>query len=415
MDMRKRIIDFFKEAAFRTVAYAGTVFPASQRAALICPPASAPGSLGDEAMIKALVGELRKNGFSHLGILEMGSSTAWQEATEVDAGVPAPSASLGGWLRFLLALKAYSHVYVIGADCIDGNYSVTGSRRLLRLADFCARAGRNTTITGCSFNASADPLIIETIDRLDRRVRLLARDPMSHSRITALTTHHAELVADLAFLLKPSPQHAAETIDWIRRERAAGRTVLGVNLGASALGTNDRSTILKCVDAFAHALGNRLETDAMLSIVLLPHDFRGESSDLAMCEKLRESLSSRFGARVRLFDEHVGASAIKAVAGELDACVTCRMHLAIACLGNGVPVGAVTYQDKFEGLFGHLGITPPAISGMQATDAAAVAKLVDGTLAEAVSIRETLAGTLQRVRALSERNVPFSNRQHAIG
>jgi len=366
-------------------------------------------------MIKALIGELRENDFSFLGVLEKENSTAWKEMTGVNDSVPAPRPSLAGWLKFLVALKAYSHVYVIGADCIDGNYSATGSRRLLRLADFCARAGRDTTITGCSFNASADALVIETIDRLDQRVRLLIRDPVSHSRITALTSHHAELVADLAFLLKPSPQHAAETLDWIRSERAAGKTVLGINLGASALGTCDRGTILECVEAFACALKNRLAADAMLSIVLLPHDFRGESSDLAMCEKLRENLSSQFGARVRLFDDHVGASAIKAVAGELDACITCRMHLAIACLGDGVPVGAVTYQDKFEGLFGHLGISPPAIGGMQATDAAAVAKLIDSTLAEAASIRKTLAGTLQRVRTLSQMNIRFPHRQPAIG
>ncbi len=406
MDMLKQVIDSVKEAAFRSVAFAGRALPAGQRAALICPPASSPGSLGDEAMIRALADELGKNGFARLGILEKENSTAWKEAIGANDSVPAPSSSLSGWLKFLLALKAYSHVYVIGADCIDGNYSVLGSRRLLRLADFCARADRNTTITGCSFNASADPLIIETINRLDRRVRLLVRDPVSYSRIQALTAHRAELVADLAFMLKPAPQHAVETLGWIRKERSAGRTILGINLGASALGTRERDVILKCVEVFAHALSNRLETDGMLSVVLLPHDFRGESSDLAMCEGLQERLSSRFAARVHLFNEHVDAGAIKAVAGELDACVTCRMHLAIACLGNGVPVGAVTYQDKFEGLFDHLGISPPAIKGAQATDAVAVANLIDGTLAEAASIRKTLASTLQRVRALSGKNVP---------
>ena len=53
----------------------------------------------------------------------------------------------------------------------------------------------------------------------------------------------------------------------------------------------------------------------------------------------------------------LSASEIKAVAGLVDGVVTGRMHLAIAALGQGTPVAAITYQDKFQGLFAHFGVS----------------------------------------------------------
>lgn len=45
----------------------------------------------------------------------------------------------------------------------------------------------------------------------------------------------------------------------------------------------------------------------------------------------------------------------------LDAVVTGRMHLAIACLGQSVPAACISYQDKVEGLYQLLGLEGLAI------------------------------------------------------
>jgi polysaccharide pyruvyl transferase WcaK-like protein len=82
------------------------------------------------------------------------------------------------------------------------------------------------------------------------------------------------------------------------------------------------------------------------------------------------------------------------------------MHLAIACLGNGVPVGAVVYQDKFEGLFDHFGITPPLVAGDSATDEEVVASFIETVLAQADTLRAAIDKELARVIRLSERNLP---------
>jgi polysaccharide pyruvyl transferase WcaK-like protein len=41
----------------------------------------------------------------------------------------------------------------------------------------------------------------------------------------------------------------------------------------------------------------------------------------------------------------------------VDGVITARMHLCIAALGMGLPVAALTYQDKFQGLFHHFGLS----------------------------------------------------------
>ena len=396
-----------KDAAFEFIVLFGNSLPsAKQKSALIFPPAPWPGGMGDDALISSLVGSLMDNEFTSIDVIEQRKSNAWKEALHLDSSVDNPAPSLLGWLKFQWALKKYSHVFVVGADMIDGHYSVGTSQKMLKIADIAAKSGKSSTITGCSFNASAHPLIIKTINQLDKDVRLLARDPRSYSRLQKLTTHDVELVADLAFMLKPDGKKAPRTLEWISSQHNSDCIVLGVNLAPIVLGTRDKEVIDKCVNTFYEALSEQLENDNKLAVLLMPHDVRSEIGDIDMCERLYTELFDKYNLRIYIFNEDYKARSIKAVASKLDACITCRMHLAIACLGSGVPVGAVTYQDKFEGLFDHFKISPPLIAGEDATNIEAVARLINNILSEAAAMRGLIENSIQDVVNLSEKNVP---------
>ena len=90
-----------------------------------------------------------------------------------------------------------------------------------------------------------------------------------------------------------------------------------------------------------------------VSWLLLPHDFRGERGDNAALAPLAQRVGATLGERVLHAGEPLSAAQLKAMAGVTDGIVTGRMHLAIAALGRGVPVAALTYQDKFQGLWTH--------------------------------------------------------------
>ncbi|MGY3461129.1 polysaccharide pyruvyl transferase WcaK-like protein [Bradyrhizobium sp. LM3.4] len=95
----------------------------------------------------------------------------------------------------------------------------------------------------------------------------------------------------------------------------------------------------------------------MASWLLLAHDYRPEIADDNCLRPLADRLRDRLGEHVHHVDQVLSASEIKAVVGLVDGVVTGRMHLAIAALGQGTPVAAITYQDKFQGLFAHFGVS----------------------------------------------------------
>ncbi len=82
------------------------------------------------------------------------------------------------------------------------------------------------------------------------------------------------------------------------------------------------------------------------------------------------------------------------------------MHLAIACLGRGTPVGCVSYKDhKFEGLFRHFGIegviADPALCSRPGAFAAFIESIARGRH----ELRKRIRARLRDVEELSEQNL----------
>lgn len=327
------------------------------------------GAGGDDAMLGAAVTTL-KVGNPSLDVAivtatEQASAAAhargfrpvqiWARADFVDAVLE------------MLARERPDALVALGADIVDGAYGANPAVKLLVLADLAARSGAAATLLGFSFSATPHPAIRPILDELSDQVRLNLRDEISLRRFRQFTAARAQLVADSAFLMPPG-ESVAPAAEWIAGRRAAGRTVVGFNIHPTLFKDAPPRQVASLIDASAAALA-AVSAERPVSWLMFPHDYRRDHGDDVCLAPLADRLSRQLGPDVfHLSGEHP-AAALKAVAGLLDGVVAGRMHLAIASLGMGVPVVAVTYQDKFEGLFRHfrlpswLLLPPAAIIG----------------------------------------------------
>ncbi|CAI8724412.1 colanic acid/amylovoran biosynthesis protein [Methylocaldum szegediense] len=376
-----------------------------------CDPDTVAGSKGDEAMITAFVERIREfNPTCRFGLLTYRDK------------VPETLANLGVHLepvwanpkwslrRLIQTMSHYEGLVIVGGDVMDGYYSPLTALRLWVVGDMAARLGKRSATLGFSFNDRPSSRLRRCLRSLDQRFVVSVRDEVSLERFGRISQANSRLVADAAFLLRPWLSERVEAVRlWAESQRAKGHTVVGFNLHPMLIKEGDESQRSAMVRA---AVGGLREVAARndVTFLLISHDFRGGPlGDEAMLGPIFEQLQDELGERIRYWKNHFSAKELKAIASLTDAVFTGRMHLAVAALGQGVPVAAVTYQGKFEGLFrhfelpGHLAVAPESI-----LDSSRLASL----LGELVSSREVLATRVSdswpRVEQLALLNIePF--------
>lgn len=296
-------------------------------------------------------------------------------------------------------------VLLLGADVMDGYYSPSVALRLLGVADLCALQGIPTALLGFSFNTQPYPKLAAEFDAAAPALRLNVRDEISLERLKAFTRHSAQLVADAAFHLPPDLSERVQAMrPWLDVQRQAGRLVVGFNAHPMLFKQATPEALARLVQSCAQAL-QKVQAERDFAVLLVPHDFRGSSGDGVCLQPIHAALQGTMGDRIKLVSDELTAPELKAVAGELDALVTGRMHLAIAALGMGVPVAALTYQDKFQGLFRHFGLPDSLLLApeqLQGPDA--LAHMLRGFLADQAKLKQQVGAALPGVKALSARN-----------
>lgn len=379
--------------------------PGTVRRLVILPadPHTPVGSKGDEAMMRAVIARIAASAPGlRVGVITASAGTAGYETLPVWRD----PWRLQNVKAALLEFDADT-LLVVGADVLDGYYSPRLSMRMLAVADMAAHMGLRTRILGFSFNAAPSRRLRPMFDRLSPALTINLRDPVSLARFNAFCRTPATLVADAAFMLaaeQESPRVAAVAA-WVAQRRAAGDRVIVFNLHPLLVRPADPGKLQALVDSACVALASLMRLRG-LSVVLLPHDDRGEIGDDVCLLPVYRRLRREFGACMHHPPEQMAAAELKAAAGLMDGVVTGRMHLAIASLGMGVPVAAVTYQDKFHGLFAHFDL--PASLLLSAEDAvhpdrllAMMTAFVDRLEPLAAQVRAALPG----VMAASERNL----------
>ena len=319
------------------------------------------GAKGDEAMLVSLIENLTENirgvKVSLLCDRESLPESIAKLGVSIERGWISPW-SFGALKR---TIARYDALVIIGADILDGYYSLLSAARYWVAADLAARQGKTVVITGFSFNASPPKLLKTFLTPLPHSVHICLRDPVSQERFNRFIgiPGRAKLVADIAFNLQPHLQTTpvAAISAWSSQQRGSGRMVIGFNIHPMLFKHPTTQDLDTLVDSSVQSISAAVKLRAS-SMVLIPHDYRPfPKGDLEILSRIYHALPAHVQKHCHLVEGHLHAAELKALAGQLDLVITGRMHLAIASLGMGTPVAGITYQDKFHGLFQHFGLS----------------------------------------------------------
>jgi len=150
-----------------------------------------------------------------------------------------------------------------------------------------------------------------------------------------------------------------------------------------------------------------LEQSHHASVLILPHDLRagpaGGDDDVAIAYRISALLDSAANPVPHHVHVTCNAPEVKGLVGLVDLAVTGRMHLAIAALGMAVPVVALAYQGKFDGMMQRFALEQMAF-GPRSFDHAAMYACCVGLLENAGGVKAALRQCLPDVLALAHAN-----------
>lgn len=382
---------------------------------LILPPAP-PGSLGDEALVTATVEYFKEQGAKRVGIVTYEPVRQWTNMSLTTENIGLRHHFLYGrlhsqeaLLHFARAVSSYERFYCIGADVMDGYYSEDDTLQRVKFVSMAKAMGIETAILSFSFNDKPKPNVIEALSDLPLDVRLCTRDPISHERLIYHLKRPVVLVADLAFLLNPDmdSEVLSSISQWSGKQRANSRIAVGINANYKLIDELEVQTLDHLIQLYVDTLIELYSRNEQLSFALIPHDFRnfGENnSDIVLAEEILNVLPSEIRTHCIKVPTPCSSAEIKAVCGNIDIVLSGRMHLAIACLGQGTPAACITYQGKFEGLYKHFELEGMTIEPEQALQPGNLVEFFMPLIDKREDIRKHIQSKLPEVTKLAKAN-----------
>ena len=374
---------------------------------LIFPPAS-PGSLGDEAMMTCLVEGISGQG-TMIDVLVYKTSDKWACLSENSRNLYIrklwSKKNRLALLLFSFAVVKYDRFFVLGADVLDGKYNEHQSLLKIKLLGLAFKAGVDVVIVGFSFNDSPLPTCSAALAALPEGIQLKSRDAVSQKRLKRFTGRDVKLTADIAFLLKSETKskNVLDIAQWISQEKNRGRIIVGLNLNQHVFNIKDRQDLDEIIKKFSEVSAKLIQS-RNVSIVGIPHDYRGDDNDKHLLERVQERLPIELKNHFKLLEGDFNSREIKGVCSYLDIVFSCRMHLAIAALGTLVPVGCMVYQGKFEGLFQHFGLENCTISQNEAFADDNLINFIFSIINQKNKNKKIIVEKLPKVKMLSSRN-----------
>jgi polysaccharide pyruvyl transferase WcaK-like protein len=377
----------------------------------LLPPAEH-GSLGDEAMMLAAIGELGRQGVLSFRVVGIGkypyltlASAEGISVEQTDIASFYPHLINDGLATVTEIVSGCDAFYCFGADVLDGRYSEDRSILMLRMVEWAAKLLDRVVILGCSLSEEPSRKCLNRLLELPRKVLLCVRDPVSLRRLPQALRCRVRLVADPAFLLKPQGFDlcCSDLRQWMRERRSDGRLILGLNLGYHALLNPAITELDSVLDIFVNLIV-RLVGGESCSFVLISHDSRDPYGDTRLLNALVRNLPASVADNCFILPVDCTAAHVKSVVAELDLVICSRLHLAIASLGQQTPVACLTYQGKFEGVFEHFGIEGLTLNPAYVLDRDRLFYFVMRALNQRDDLRRLIAAALPTVMELAKAN-----------
>lgn len=362
-----------------------------KREFFVAVPASA-GSLGDQALLQSLQDWLDSQGRS-MRLIGVHAMRPIQLRRPVTGQRNFHVRSFASLVSFAISLSRSEAFYVVGADIMDGRYDENHVCLWLDFLDIAARTGLPSRVLGFSFSRQPKPKVLKRFKQIDHRVVYCLRDSESYHRFQEQVGRTALQTADMAFLMQAeaSSTQVQAYLDWIRQRQEQGREVVCVNANVLTV-TGDRKAFIQF---YCDLINGLIESRPKTDMVLLPHDYRDNDSDLKQLQEIYGRLSEIARQRSILVDQELPAWEIKAIAGAVNLVVAGRMHLAIAALSQDIPVIFLTYADKFEGLAKLFGLEQNLVTPDQAYT-------TEGAVMVAAMVADNLAGQIVKPERLIE-------------
>lgn len=249
---------------------------------------------------------------------------------------------------FASLCRSAARVTVIGADMMDGLYSVRASVARFSLLLTAQRVGTECRVLGFSWPSSPARAVEHLPRLLSPEIDFCLRDPRSLERFRRMSGGYGRQVADVVFSSTRSSRLPEPISGWVatRSRYFAVVNVSGL-VGARLSQTPEYQTLL----AALHERG--------WDIVFLPHVVRGGDGDL-------EAVAEVFEVAGRDTDlvvtQELSPAHVRTLAASAALVVTGRMHLAILSATVGVPSITLATQGKVEGLYELLGLPSLAVA-----------------------------------------------------
>lgn len=370
---------------------AGT--PGERHHVLIAPPGA--GNIGDQAMVEAFVAAADRAVTvvtRHPDDLRLPDDLADRADLVAlpDLVYGQGAAHRRDVARLGALLSGAATLSVIGADIMDGVYSLRPSLRRASIAAGAAEAGFDTTVIGFSWNAAAPAPAWSALRAAGAAgVRLLLRDPASAARVRAAGIAGVVDTADIVFT---DDRAAAELPDGLG-ELSEPYALVNAS-GLIARSVDQAPEYVAVIEALA-ARGIRT--------VLVPHVLRSTADDLAACRAVRDLAAASSTLPVTLVERALSPSEIRRLADRASVVVTGRMHLAVMSLSRGVPAITLASQGKVEGLM-RLFEWPELCVAPRAGMSRAIVDVLRTALDEPAS-RERIRRGAARARSAARANV----------
>lgn len=315
------------------------------------------GSLGDEAMIIAVINNLKKKGLN-CDVLSF-KNGSWEERLKDIEGYNNEiiiNSKFGNPLNFqriISTVSEYNCFVIIGADIMDGYYSTVESIKRLLLGRISSEMGLKAIVTACSFNNNIHHLVKKELSKMENsNFTLNIRDVNSFNNIKEFYKTPV-LSSDVSFLLEPP-----STFGYVELEEFIDKSEF-ITININSLHYNKYGDWL--IQYFKTFISYIL-TNTNLNVVLAPHDIRENTfskySDYEILISLYKIVDNVDRVFVLNKKSKINAIMLKQLAYKSKLVIAGRLHFCIAALSNKVPVLVMPYQDKFEGILSDIYTTP---------------------------------------------------------
>lgn len=333
---------------------------------LLLPPYSL-GSYGDVAVVTSFVENLVHHKKKHIALIQYKNTDDWTFINGISEFFCLEDFfHYNAWrIRFSFCdiVSKHEQFFVLGTDVMDGFYSAEDSLQRIYLTNLGAQTGRPSRITSFSFNAHPVPSCVTALRELPSSVKLFARDPLSKERLESHLSRPIQLTADVAFLLEPREGNiSAEILRWMKQQEESGAVLVGINANHVLVERYPDLHIDKLVSTYQEMIKEISAEYPNIRFLFIPHDVRGEVSDVSIAEKIYHTLPQPLQSISKIVPSPCHPAEIKHIVSKVAFVLSGKMHLAIACLSQGVPVICIDYQDKFEGLFQHFDMKGMALA-----------------------------------------------------